>query len=84
MTNPPGDRREPEQADHYRHDDGTVEIVLAVEDDRILSLKEYADGESFAASVAESDYLGTNAEVAALPDVESVRDEMESLGSDRE
>jgi hypothetical protein len=82
MTGSPDD--DPDPADQYRYSDGTVEIVLAVEDDRILTLKEYPDDESFEAAVGDGEFLGTNPAVASLPDVEAVRDEFDGFETDDE
>ncbi|WP_135807048.1 hypothetical protein [Halorussus marinus] len=62
---------DPQQADHYQHGDGTDEIVFAVEEGRVLAVREYPSVEAFAAAVADADYLGTHDGIADLPGVEA-------------
>ena len=61
---------EPYEADHYRHVDGTDEVVFAVEDGRVLAIREYASVEDFERAVADAEYVGTHEGVANLPGVE--------------
>lgn len=58
-----------ETADHYRHPDGTVEVVYALEDGAVLTFREYPNEERFATATAAADYLGEHPGVAELPDV---------------
>jgi hypothetical protein len=68
---------EHEIADQYRHSDGAVEIVLTVEEGRVLTIKEYPDPQLFADTVTDSDFLGTNEAVASLPDIAAFRKEFD-------
>ncbi|MFC4552632.1 MULTISPECIES: hypothetical protein [Halorussus] len=62
---------EPTKADHYRHDDGTDEIVFAVEDGRVLTTREYSSVEDFRRAVADAEFVGEHEGVADLPGVEA-------------
>ncbi|WP_276301776.1 hypothetical protein [Halorussus lipolyticus] len=64
----------PSKADHYRHWDGSDEIVFAVEEDRVLTIKEYESVEDFERTVEDSEYVGTHEGVADLPGVEAFAD----------
>jgi hypothetical protein len=60
----------PEKADHYRS--GTIdEIVFAVEEGRVLTIREYPTVEAFRESVADAEYVGTHHGVDELPDIEA-------------
>ncbi|WP_331233294.1 hypothetical protein [Natronorarus salvus] len=64
----------PEKADHYR--DGDVEeIVFAVEEGRVLTIREYPTVEAFRESVADAEYVGEHPGVAELPGIEAFEDE---------
>jgi len=66
----PGERpTRPSKADWYRFDDGTQEIVFAVEDGSVLSVREYQDFDTFYESVAPATYLGEHDHVEELPEV---------------
>lgn len=66
--------RDVSKADQYRHPDGTVEVVYALEGDTVLTFREYPSEEAFDASVADADYLGEHSGVAELPDVADAGD----------
>ncbi|WP_162224466.1 hypothetical protein [Halorussus amylolyticus] len=59
------------RADHFRHDDDTDEIVFAVEDGRVLAIREYPSVEAFEAAVEDAEYVGTHEGIAELPGVEA-------------
>lgn len=61
---------EPYEADHYRHGDGTDEVVFAVEDGHVLAIREYKSVEAFERTVEDAEYVGTHEGVADLPGVE--------------
>lgn len=58
-----------EKGDHYQHADGTTEVVYALEDGTVLTLREYANEHSFKRAVGAADYIGVHFGVASLPDV---------------
>lgn len=62
------------KAAEYRHDDGSVEIVFAVEDGRVLTVREYPDEAAFGDAVSTATYVGRHEGVADLPGVEAFRD----------
>lgn len=66
------DQENATKGDEYRHADGTREVVFALADGRILTVKEYADGGAFADGVADATYVGVEDDVARLPDVSEV------------
>ncbi|PSP55470.1 hypothetical protein BRC82_05935 [Halobacteriales archaeon QS_1_67_19] len=70
-----GTEDEPLKADHYRHEDGTDEIVFAVEDDHVLAIREYASVEDFRRAVDDAEYVGTHEGVAELPGVAAFEDD---------
>lgn len=65
------------RADHYRHDDGTDEIIFAVEEGHVLTVREYRDVEDFERAVADAEYVGAHEGVLDLPGVEAFEDESE-------
>ena len=65
----------PKKADHYRYDDGTDEIVFAVEEGRVLTISEYPDVDAFERAVADAEYVGTHEGVAGMPGVEAFGEE---------
>ena len=65
----------PQKADHYRHRDGTDEIVFAVEEGHVLSVREYGSVNDFERTVADAKRVGTHEGVADLPGVEAFEDE---------
>jgi hypothetical protein len=67
-------KRPPQKADQYRYDDGTVEVVFAVEDGRVLTFREYPDTDSFQAAVGDGEFDGVHPGVEKLPGVEAFRD----------
>jgi hypothetical protein len=70
-----GDPSEPRKADHYRHRDGTDEIVFAVEGGHVLSVREYGSVDDFERAVADAKYVGSHEGVADLPGVEAFEGE---------
>ncbi|WP_128476073.1 hypothetical protein [Halorussus pelagicus] len=69
------DHEDPQKGDHYRHRDGTDEIVFAVEDGHVLAIREYGRVEEFAQAVADAEFVGTHEGVADLPGAEAFEDE---------
>lgn len=65
----------PEKADQYRHQDGTVEVVFAVEDGRVLTFREYQTVDDFQRAVADGEFEGYHPGVKDLPGVEAFRDD---------
>ncbi|MFC6823439.1 hypothetical protein [Halopelagius fulvigenes] len=65
------------KGDEYRHTDGTREVVFALADGRILTVKEYPNGEAFDDGVADATYVGVEDDVADLPDASSFADDTE-------
>ncbi|WP_115863595.1 hypothetical protein [Halorussus litoreus] len=65
------------KADHYRHADGTDEIVFQVAEGHVLTVREYNDVESFERSVEDAEYVGAHEGVADLPGVETFEDDGE-------
>jgi len=63
------------KAAEYRHDDGSVEIVFAVEDGRVLTVREYPDEAVFADATAAAEYVGQHEGVSDLPGVEAFRED---------
>lgn len=57
---------EPTKADTYRHGDA-LEVVFAVEDGRVLTVREYPTVETFEDAVAGATYTGTHDDVASIP-----------------
>jgi len=60
---------EPSRADWYRHGD-VDEIVFAVEEGRVLTVREYPTLKQFSETVGSATYVGSHEGVADLPDVE--------------
>jgi hypothetical protein len=60
-----------ERGRSYEHDDGTVEVVFATEDGRVLTVREYPTADACLRVLADADYRGTNEQVLELPDVEA-------------
>ncbi|NHN59401.1 MULTISPECIES: hypothetical protein [Halorussus] len=65
------DRAGPQKGDQYRHDDGTDEIVFAVEDGHVLAIREYRSVEEFERAVDDAEYVGVHEGVADLPGAEA-------------
>ncbi|VTT88136.1 hypothetical protein DM2_1470 [Halorubrum sp. DM2] len=63
------------KAAEYRHDDGSVEIVFAVDGGRVLTVREYPDEETFEAATEGAEYTGQHEGVSDLPGVEAFRDD---------
>jgi hypothetical protein len=60
-------------AAEYHHDDGSVEIVFATEDGRVLTVREYPTEEAFDDATEGATYAGEHEGVADLPGVEAFR-----------
>lgn len=67
--------RQPVKGDEYRYPDGTIEVVFAVEDGSVLTVKNYRDIESFRTRTTDATYVGTNQEVENIPDIDEFRTE---------
>ena len=65
----------PRKADHYRHADGTDEIVFASEEGHVLTVREYRNVEDFERTVEDAEHVGTHEGVADLPGVEAFEDD---------
>lgn len=63
-----------EKGDHYQHADGTTELVYAVEDGTVLTVREYPDADNFKRAVGQADYVGVHFGVASLSDELPVND----------
>lgn len=72
---PPEEPGTPAKADWYRFDDGTTEIVFAVEDGTVLTVREYSSLAAFEDAVADGTYLGQHEDVGDLPDVDAFAEE---------
>ncbi|MFC6873713.1 hypothetical protein [Halobellus marinus] len=59
------------EAAQYQYDDGTVEIVFAAEEGRVLTVREYPDDASFKTEIEPATYLGRHSGIADLPPVEA-------------
>ncbi|ELZ46335.1 hypothetical protein C464_10988 [Halorubrum coriense DSM 10284] len=68
----------PTKAAQYRHDDGSVEIVFAVDDGRVLTVREYPDEETFETATGSAAYVGQHEGVSDLPGVEAFEEADES------
>ena len=55
------------KAAQYRHPDGTVEVVYALEEGAVLTFREYPDEATFDATLDDAEYLGEHPGVASLP-----------------
>ncbi|USZ67847.1 hypothetical protein NGM10_14070 [Halorussus salilacus] len=65
---------EPRKADHFRHGEGTDEIVFVVEEGRVLAVREYESVEDFERAVEDAEFVGTHEGVADLPGVDAFRE----------
>jgi hypothetical protein len=54
------------KAAEYKHGDGSIETVFAVDDGRVLTVREYPDVATFTDSVRTATYLGQHEGVAEL------------------
>ncbi len=61
----------PEIGEQYSYPDGTIEVVFAVEDGTVLTVREYPEQELFDSAVADARQEGINEEVANLPSVDA-------------
>lgn len=57
---------QPHEGDEYQHEDGTHEVVFAVESGRILTVREYPDVAAFRDAIETADPHGTNPLVEEL------------------
>jgi hypothetical protein len=64
----------PTKGDQFRHPDGTVEVVFATAEGRLLTVKEYADEDAFRRGVADAEAAGRHEGVQSLPDPEAFED----------
>jgi len=62
------------EAAEYQHDDGSAEIVFALENGRVLTVREYPDEAAFRDAVETATYVGHHDGVADLPGIEAFRD----------
>lgn len=69
------DETGPTEGRQYRHRDGTMEVVFALEDGRVLTVKEYPTYDRFEQAVNAAADAGINDHVANLPDVEAFADD---------
>lgn len=76
------DDTEPAKGSQYRHGDGTVEVVFAVEDERVLVVREYPTIDAFENAIADATDAGIHEQVADLPGVEAFADEAEDGSND--
>lgn len=60
------------KADTYRHSDGTLEVVVATTDDRVLTVRDYGSVADFEDAVDAAAYRGTHEDIAALADPEEL------------
>lgn len=51
---------EPHEGEEYQYEDGTVEVVFAVTEGRILTVREYAEVDDFWETVKGADPRGLN------------------------
>jgi hypothetical protein len=65
-------------AAQYRHPDGTVEVVYALEEGAVLTFREYPDESTFDAHLDDAEYLGEHPGVAALPGLDGAAADGES------
>lgn len=72
------DQNTPEKGSQYRYDDGTVEVVFTTEDGRVLTVREYPSVGTFETATESASDAGIHESIAALPDVESFAEEIES------
>lgn len=56
----------PREGEIFRHDDGTLEVVFAVTDGRILTVKEYDHLDAFDAATSEAVLEGVSEDVEEL------------------
>lgn len=63
------------EAAEYEYDDGTVEIVFAVGEGRVLTVREYPDEATFERTIGPAAYRGEHPGVADLPGVEAFEDD---------
>jgi len=73
---------EPTKGSKYRYDDGTVEVVFAVEDDRVLTVREYPTRITFEDALARATYTGVYERVANLPDPAAFAGENDDVSDD--
>jgi hypothetical protein len=65
-----------ERGRSYEYDDGTVEVVFAAGEGRVLTVREYPTAAACLRTLADADFRGTNEDVLDLPAVDlSAREE---------
>ncbi|WP_246988171.1 hypothetical protein [Halorientalis marina] len=69
------DESNPTKADQYDHPDGTLEVVFAVEDGKVLTIREYDSVSQFERNTSEATYAGSHHGVLNIPDLESFRED---------
>ena len=69
------DGTQPTEGQQYRHPDGTVEVVFALEGGRVLTLREYPTRDRFERAVDAATDTGIKEHVATLPDVDEFADD---------
>lgn len=74
-TMDPDEGIKPEKGEQYKHPDGLLEVVFAVDEDRVLTFREYPDIDSFAHEIGDAQYIGLNKEVSSMPGIETFRDQ---------
>ena len=62
------------KGDQFRHPDGTVEVVFATAEGRLLTVKEYPDEETFRQGITDAEPAGRHEGVSSLPDAEAFED----------
>lgn len=63
----------PQQGDQFRHEDGTYEVVFHVEENRVLTVREYPTDDAYRAGVDGARFEGVNEDVLDLPDPTAFR-----------
>jgi hypothetical protein len=71
-----------EKGSQYIYEDGTVEVVFAVEGARVLTVREYPTRRLFESAISEAADADIHEEVADLPDVSEFIEE--PVDEDRE
>lgn len=64
----------PSKGDEFHYADGIVEIVIALESNRVLTLREYERVDVFSECVADATYQGINEDILNLPPAEAFSD----------
>jgi hypothetical protein len=75
---PPAEIR---KADQFEYEDGTVEIVFAVEEGKVLTVREYPDEDTFSRETGGAMYRGAHPGVEELPGLEAFEESDSFTGS---